>query len=122
MAGTRSPVAGSSSVADSVASSGVLMSTSRAPAGIASRMVGPSTAARYGAFMRRQCTVGAVFTRTALTLLLFAGLCARAPAQDAIDARLLEDIARIRAIDDHMHGEAVDPARASRWKDEAPLG
>lgn len=61
-------------------------------------------------------------TRIALTLLLAFGTCARAFAQDAIDARLLEDISRIRAIDDHMHGEAVDPARATRWKDETPLG
>ena len=43
-------------------------------------------------------------------------------AQDAVDAKLLADIGRIRAIDNHMHGDAVDPARASRWKDDNPLG
>jgi len=73
--------------------------------------------------MRRQCTVRPVaISRITLALLLaFAG-CAGASAQDAIDARLLEDISKIRAIDDHMHGEAVDAARATRWKDETPLG
>jgi hypothetical protein len=49
-------------------------------------------------------------------------LFAQARAQDAVDAKLLEEIARIRAIDDHMHGEPVDAARTSRWNDEAPLG
>ena len=43
-------------------------------------------------------------------------------AQDAVDAKLLADIGRIRAIDNHMHGDAVDAARPSRWKDDNPLG
>jgi len=52
------------------------------------------------------------------------GLCmaASAAAQDAIDAKLLADISRIRAIDNHMHGDPVDAARATRWKDDNPLG
>lgn len=45
-----------------------------------------------------------------------------AAAQDSVDAKLLADIGRIRAIDNHMHGDAIDPARASRWKDDNPLG
>src|SRR5262252_766405 len=57
-----------------------------------------------------------------LACCLFAGLAPAAPAQEAVDAKLLADIARIRAIDDHMHGEAVSAARAARWRDENPLG
>jgi uncharacterized protein len=49
-------------------------------------------------------------------------LAGAACAQDAIDAKLLADIGRIRAIDDHMHGDAVDAGRAARWKDDNPLG
>jgi hypothetical protein len=49
-------------------------------------------------------------------------LAAEAVAQDAVDTKLLEEIARIRAIDGHMHGDAVDPARRARWNDESPLG
>jgi predicted TIM-barrel fold metal-dependent hydrolase len=49
-------------------------------------------------------------------------LVGEAAAQDAVDAKLLEEISRIRAVDNHMHGDAVDPARADRWKDEHPLG
>ena len=49
-------------------------------------------------------------------------MAASAGAQDAIDARLLADISRIRAIDNHMHGDPVDAARAARWKDDNPLG
>jgi len=52
------------------------------------------------------------------------GLClaASAGAQDAIDAKLLADISRIPAVDNHMHGDPVDTARATRWKDDNPLG
>src|SRR3954469_22570498 len=57
-----------------------------------------------------------------LLLLLPLFPAGNALAQDVIDARLLEEIARIRAIDNHMHGDAVDPARRARWKDENPLG
>jgi hypothetical protein len=49
-------------------------------------------------------------------------LAGEAAAQDVVDAKLLEEISRIRAVDNHMHGDAVDPARRARWKDEAPLG
>jgi len=52
-------------------------------------------------------------------LLVYVGA---AVAQDAVDAKLLADIGRIRAIDNHMHGDAVDAARPTRWKDENPLG
>jgi uncharacterized protein len=59
---------------------------------------------------------------TPLVALIALGVCSLSVAQDAIDARLLEEITRIRAIDNHMHGDAVDAARAARWKDESPLG
>lgn len=49
-------------------------------------------------------------------------LAGTAAAQDAVDAKLLADIGRIRAIDNHMHGDAVDAARPARWKDDNPLG
>jgi hypothetical protein len=57
-----------------------------------------------------------------LLLLLPWLLAGEAVAQDAVDARLLEEISRIRAVDNHMHGDAVDPARRARWKDENLLG
>ena len=59
---------------------------------------------------------------TALAALLALGIFARADAQDAVDARLLEEITRIRAIDNHMHGDAVDATRVARWKGDSPLG
>ena len=59
--------------------------------------------------------------RLALVILL-AALACPVPAQDAVDASLLAEINRIRAIDNHMHGEAVDAARLTRWKDDNPLG
>jgi hypothetical protein len=64
---------------------------------------------------------GGAVRRLAICIL---GLClaAAAGAQDAIDAKLLADISRIRAIDNHMHGDPVDAARATRWKDDNPLG
>jgi len=43
-------------------------------------------------------------------------------AQDAVDATLLAEINRIPAVDNHMHGDPVDAARAARWKDDSPLG
>jgi len=43
-------------------------------------------------------------------------------AQDAVDPALLADITRIRAIDNHMHGDPVDAARAARWQSDNPLG
>jgi uncharacterized protein len=48
--------------------------------------------------------------------------CGGAAAQDAVDASLLAEIVRIRAVDNHMHGDPVEAARATRWKDESPLG
>jgi hypothetical protein len=57
-----------------------------------------------------------------LALVLASPLALPALAQDAVDAALLAEINRIRAIDDHMHGDAVDAARLARWKDENPLG
>ena len=59
---------------------------------------------------------------TTLALAALLAFSLRALSQDAIDQRLLEDIARIRAVDNHMHGDAVDPARRARWKNENPLG
>src|SRR3954468_2520064 len=58
-----------------------------------------------------------------LTWFLLA-LCAsgRVVAQDAVDAGLLADINRIRAVDNHMHGDAVDAARPARWLPDNPLG
>ena len=47
-------------------------------------------------------------------------LAAGAFAQDAVDAKLLADIGRIRAVDNHMHADPVDAARAARWKDDRP--
>jgi hypothetical protein len=61
----------------------------------------------------------------ALPVLLAFASCwvsAAALAQDAVDPNLLADIARIRAIDNHMHGDPVDASRPSRWKDDSPLG
>lgn len=55
------------------------------------------------------------------TLVALAG-CLQAHSQDAMDPRLLEEVMRIRAVDNHMHGDAVDAARATRWKDDNPLG
>lgn len=49
-------------------------------------------------------------------------VAASAFAQDAVDAGLLADINRIRAIDNHMHGDPVDGARAARWQDATPPG
>ena len=49
-------------------------------------------------------------------------VAAGAFAQDAVDAKLLADIGRIRAVDNHMHGDPVDSSRATRWKDDNPLG
>jgi predicted TIM-barrel fold metal-dependent hydrolase len=60
--------------------------------------------------------------RQLICLILPLLLAGKAGAQDAVDAKLLEEISRIRAIDNHMHGDAVDPARRARWKDENPLG
>ena len=46
---------------------------------------------------------------------MLALLAGTASAQDAVDASLLAEINRIRAIDNHMHGDAVDAARPMRW-------
>lgn len=63
-----------------------------------------------------------MLSRRSLLVSILAFAAGGAFAQDAVDAKLLEEIARIRAIDNHMHGDAVDPARRARWKDENPLG
>jgi hypothetical protein len=60
--------------------------------------------------------------RLALLACTVLATCGAARCQDAVDAGLLADINRIRAIDNHMHGDAADPARAARWKDDNPLG
>lgn len=61
-------------------------------------------------------------TTLLLATLVALARCVPALSQDAMDHRLFEDVLRIRAIDNHMHGDAVDPARAARWKDDNPLG
>jgi hypothetical protein len=55
----------------------------------------------------------------ALTLLCSA---ATAWAQDPVDPALAAEINRIRAVDNHMHGDPVSAARRARWSDDAPLG
>src|SRR3954466_9960525 len=57
-----------------------------------------------------------------LLFLLPLFLAGNVVAEDLVDAKLMEEIARIRAVDNHMHGDAVDPARRARWKDENPVG
>jgi uncharacterized protein len=49
-------------------------------------------------------------------------LAGAAAAQDAVDAKLLAEINRIRAIDNHSHADAVDASRPDRWKAGNPLG
>jgi uncharacterized protein len=46
----------------------------------------------------------------------------QASTQEAIDARLMAEIERIRAIDNHTHAEPADPARGANWRTEKPLG
>jgi len=53
---------------------------------------------------------------------MLAALAGACRAQDAVDASLLSEINRIRAVDNHMHGDPVDAARPTRWKDDNPLG
>jgi hypothetical protein len=48
--------------------------------------------------------------------------CGGAGAQDAVDAGLLAEIGRIRAVDNHMHGDPVEASRTTRWRKETPLG
>ena len=59
-----------------------------------------------------------------LPFLAFMALCVvrTALAQDPVDAGLLADINRIRAVDNHMHGDAVEAARPARWLADNPLG
>ncbi len=49
-------------------------------------------------------------------------LASAVPAQNESDPGLLAEIASIRAIDDHSHGDAADTVRGGNWKLEAPLG
>lgn len=49
-------------------------------------------------------------------------LAGPASARDDSDPRLLAEIARIRAIDNHTHDDPADPQRGARWKPESPLG
>ena len=57
-----------------------------------------------------------------MSLLVLPCFTGTAWAQDAVDPALAAEINRIRAVDNHMHGDAVNPARRARWNDEAPLG
>ena len=43
-------------------------------------------------------------------------------AQDPVDPGLLTEINRIRAVDNHMHGDAVNVTRSARWQADNPLG
>jgi hypothetical protein len=61
-------------------------------------------------------------TTFALATLLALAFCRGVHSQDAVDAKLVEEIARIRAVDNHMHGDPADPARSAGWKDDNPLG
>jgi uncharacterized protein len=54
--------------------------------------------------------------------LLLVSLGSFAGAEDAVDAQLDAAIARIAAIDNHTHADAVDPERSSRWQSARPLG
>ncbi len=53
---------------------------------------------------------------------LLALFVAAASAQDAIDSKLMDEIHRIRAIDNHTHIDAVDENRPARWHVENPVG
>ena len=60
--------------------------------------------------------------RPALWLSGLLCLATAAAAQDPIDARLIQQIYRIPAIDNHTHADGFDAARPSRWNDANPLG
>lgn len=45
-----------------------------------------------------------------------------ASARDDIDPKLLAEIARIRAIDNHTHDDPADAQRGGNWQPDAPLG
>jgi len=60
--------------------------------------------------------------RLAWCAVIAAGIAGPTLSQDAADAALLAEINRMPAVDNHMHGDPVDAARPSRWKDDAPLG
>jgi hypothetical protein len=60
--------------------------------------------------------------RSALWLSGLLCLATIAVAQDPIDSRLLQQIYRIPAIDNHTHAEGFDATRPSRWNDANPLG
>ena len=59
----------------------------------------------------RRCSCAPRMPSLARLMIFASMLCGAnaALAQDAVDAGLLADINRIRAIDNHMHGDAVDP-------------
>jgi len=49
-------------------------------------------------------------------------LAGPARAVDEVDPRLLAELARIRAIDNHTHDDPADPQRGGAWRADAPLG
>ena len=57
-----------------------------------------------------------------LSFLAMLTLAGQASAADDGDLRLLAEIARIRAIDNHSHDDPADPQRGGEWKLEDPLG
>jgi predicted TIM-barrel fold metal-dependent hydrolase len=54
-----------------------------------------------------------------IALTLLAGTSS---AADDADPRLVAEIARIRAIDNHSHDDPVDPQRGGSWQPDNPLG
>src|SRR5262245_27536257 len=54
-----------------------------------------------------------------IALLLLAG---SASAADDADPRLVAEIARIRAVDNHSHDDPADPQRGASWQPDNPLG
>jgi uncharacterized protein len=62
------------------------------------------------------------FAPRALFLMVMVLAMGPAFSQDAVDPGLLTEINRIRAVDNHMHGDAVSAARTARWQADNPLG
>jgi predicted TIM-barrel fold metal-dependent hydrolase len=57
-----------------------------------------------------------------LPFIALALLAGSAPAADEADPRLIAEIARIRAVDNHCHDDAADPQRGGSWQPNDPLG
>ncbi len=57
-----------------------------------------------------------------LAFLAMLALTAPVSALDDADPRLLAEINRIRAVDNHTHDDPADPQRGSSWQADTPLG